>query len=190
MAVGAKQIALSCTAFGCCTCLFYESSVASAIRSVPRHENRTESTSANLIFVDQIIPAEKREILAKQETRWSFLLIVRNFEKTLLYNSRSVKSSKHPAKKNRWPCWPLYLFMWARKRCRSKKNLSLISNRTSHLTSNNFRRTNEKFVQLHARHFKITNFFLPFWSNAGLSCGLDSSGVTSAVVAWRIIKSR
>ena len=79
--------------------------------------------------------------------------------KTLLYNSRFVKLSKNPVKRNMWPCWPLYLFMWARDRCRSKKNPSLLSNRTSHLTSNNFRRTNEKFVQLPARHFKITIFF-------------------------------
>ena len=53
MAVGAKQIPLNCTTFGCWICVFYENSVASAIRSVPRHGNKTESTSANSIFVDQ-----------------------------------------------------------------------------------------------------------------------------------------
>ena len=82
MAAGVKQIALNCTTFRCWTCLFYESSVASAIRStsVPRHENGTESTSANLIFVDQIIPAEGREILGQTCSSWSFLLFVGNLK--------------------------------------------------------------------------------------------------------------
>ena len=66
MAVGAKQIPLNCTTFGCWTCLFYESIVASAIRSVPRHETRTQSTSADLLFVDQIIPAGGWEILGQK----------------------------------------------------------------------------------------------------------------------------
>ena len=80
MAVGAKQIPLNCTTFGCWTCLFYQNSIASATRSVPRHENRTESTSANLIFVDQIIPAEGREILGQTCSSWSVLLIVGNLK--------------------------------------------------------------------------------------------------------------
>ena len=79
-AVGAKQIPLNCTTFGCWTYIFYQNSVASAIRSVPHHENRTESTSANLIFVDQIIPAEGREILGQTCSSWSFLLIVGNLK--------------------------------------------------------------------------------------------------------------
>ena len=33
------------------------------------------------------------------------------FGQGLLYNNRFVKSSKHPAKKNMWPCWPSYLFI-------------------------------------------------------------------------------
>ena len=100
------------------------------------------------------------------------------FGQRLLYNSRFVnRALKYPAKKNMWPCWPLYLFIWACDRGRSKKNPPLSSNRTSHLTSNNFQKTNGKFVQLHVRHFKITVFtFL-------IKCGI----VMRSWLAWRDI---
>ena len=101
------------------------------------------------------------------------------FGQGLLYNSRFVNRANIPPKGNMWPCWPLYLFIWARDWGRSKKNPSLISNRTSHLTSSNFQRTNEKFVQLHVRHFKITIFFFTFL----IKCGI----VIRSWLAWRDI---
>ena len=99
MAVGAKQIALNCTTFGCWTCLFYESSVASVIRSVPRHENRTESTSANLIFVDQIIPAEGREILGQTGDTLVFSLHCTEFERHYCITADSLNQANIPPKR-------------------------------------------------------------------------------------------
>ena len=99
MAVGVKQIALNCTTFGCWTCLFYESSVASAIRSVPRHENRTESTSANLIFVDQIIPAEGREILGQTGDTLVFSLHCMEFERHYCITVDSLNRANIPPKR-------------------------------------------------------------------------------------------
>ena len=99
MAVGAKQIPLNCTTFGCWTCFFYESSVASAIRSVPRHENRTESTSANLIFVDQIIPARAREILGQTWDSLVFSLNCREFERYYCITADSLNWVNIPPKR-------------------------------------------------------------------------------------------
>ena len=61
-----------------------------------------------------------------------------------------VKSSKPPAKKNMWLCWPLYLFTWARDRDRSEKIRRWFqTGRHTWLPI-----ISEQFVQLHARHFK------------------------------------
>ena len=100
--------------------------------------------------------------LAKHETRWSFLLIVGNLKDTILHQRlvdldiiRKEYRPNFPPKRH--VTLLTFVFVMARDRCQSKKNQS-ISNRTSRLTSNNFRRTNEQFVQLYARHLKITNF--------------------------------
>ena len=98
MAVGAKQIALNCTIFGCWTCLFYQNSVASAICSVPHHENRTESTSANLIFVDQIIPAEGREILGQTGDTLVFSLNCTEFQRHYCITADSLNRANIPSK--------------------------------------------------------------------------------------------
>ena len=99
MAVGVKQIALNCTTFGCWTCLIYESSVASTIRSVPRHENRTESTSTNLIFVDQIIPAEGREILGQTGDTLVFPLNCTEYERHYCITADSLNRANIPPKR-------------------------------------------------------------------------------------------
>ena len=105
----AKQIPLNFTTFGCWTCLFYESSVASAIRSVPLHENRAESTSASLIFVDQIIPAEGREILGQTWDTLVFSLYCKGIWKTLFYTSDSLSRGNIPPKRM---CDPVDLWIF------------------------------------------------------------------------------
>ena len=189
MAVGAKQIPLNCTTFGCWTCLFYESSVASAIRSVPRHEDRTESTSANLIFVDQIIPAEGREILGQTWDTLVFSLNCREFERHYFITADSLNRANIPPKRI---CDPVNL-------CICLYGLATdVGQRKTRRWFPTGRHTwlpiifeeQMKNSSSYTRGILKLLFFLPFLSNAGLSCGLHSPRVTSAVVAWRIIKSR
>ena len=163
MAVGAKQIPLNCTTFGCWTCLFLPKQYRQRHSqcSSPRKQNRKYLCQSHLCRPDHS-SRRKRDPWPNM-----FKLVCslnrREFERHYCITADSLNRANIPPKRICDPVDLLYLFMWARDRCRSKKNPSLISNRTSHLTSNNFRRTNEKFVQLHARHFKSTIFFfLPF----------------------------
>ena len=50
MAVGAKQIPLNCTTFGCWICPFYENSVTSAIRSIPRQKGHVTLLTFEFVY--------------------------------------------------------------------------------------------------------------------------------------------
>lgn len=105
--------------------------------------------------------------LAKHKTHQSFLLIAGNLKDMILHQIHRFRHeqkrilTKLPVKKTikdgHVTLLTLMYLLWAHNRCSSKKNDELISNRTSCLTSNNFRRTKKQFVQLHA--MEITKFF-------------------------------
>ena len=172
--------------FGCWTCLFYESSVASAIRSVPGHENRTESTSANLIFVGQIIPAEGREILGQTGDTLVFSHNFTEFERHYCITADSLNWENVLPKRI---CDPVDFCICL---CGLATDVDQRKTRRWFPTGRHdwlpiISKEQVKNSSSYTQGILKLWFFLPFWSNAGLSCGLDSSSMTSAVVAWRII---